>query len=325
MIFSEILNTYFGWCPRYNVNTPETTSNPIQNLSAIVKIAAITILGAYGIYNLFIYQRAISSFWSQIQLGLSLGIPDPQLIAFLLTLISKAVSGAILIILLADFIASRSILKRHRIELSALLITQAIYWLLAPVGLTQELTDWGSYAVEWLYSLGALGIIQAVLLLFMTYRLLSNRVVLGRNTFLLLSALLFVSMIYPFAIVLRPISPMRSTQNIFTIWDWRYLAERGVESFVYLVAAVFCFKVYLDLRKTSDFELSLPKYIRGIVVLWSLYSLGVAYDVLYWNFSGLLSLNVFVYAFFLGLIAVSFLPLRFRVGENVHDTPEIKS
>ena len=98
-----------------------------------------------------------------------------------------------------------------------------------------------------------------------------------------------------------------------------------MESFVYLVAAVFCFKVYLDLRKTSSFELFPPKYIRGIVVLWSLSSLGVAYDVLYWNFSGLLSSNVFVYAFYLGLIAASFLPLRFKVGENVHDTPELKS
>jgi hypothetical protein len=141
MIFSEILNTYFGWCPRYNSNTSQTTLNPPTSFSTIGKVAILTLLGAWGVYNLYFSQIMIPIYLDQVRLLLSLGLADPQLIAYLFTLIAKAASGAILIVLLADFIASRRILRRHRIELSALLITQAMYWLLIPIGVTDILTD----------------------------------------------------------------------------------------------------------------------------------------------------------------------------------------
>jgi len=334
MIFFEILNTYFGWCPRYNFNTPQTTPNPIISLSTIGKVAILTLLGAWGAINLYASQIMIPIYLNQVRLLLSLGLTDPQLIGYLLTLVAQAASAAILIVLLADFIVSRRILRRHRIELSALLITEAMYWLLLPIGLTNILTDWGMYVLDWWYSLGLLGIVQAIFLLYMAYRLLSNRNVLSRNTFILLSVVFIASSIVPWFIFLRPVSIMRSTQQIFIFPDWENLVEVGIftglflYSFVYLVAAIFCFRVYRDLRRTRSFELSLPKYVRGIIVLWSLSSLGVARIILNGNVSALFSWNIFAilnYALYIGIIVAALLPMRFKVGENVLDTPELKS
>ncbi|MGD0804428.1 MAG: hypothetical protein ABSA11_10195 [Candidatus Bathyarchaeia archaeon] len=333
MIFFEILNTYFGWCPRYNSNTPQTTPNPLTSLSTIGKVAILTLLGAWGAINLYASQIQIPSNLSQVRLLLSLGLTDPQLIGYLLTLVAQAASAAILIVLLADFIVSRRILRRHRIELSALLITEAMYWLLLPVGLTNILTDWGMYVLDWWYSLGLLGIVQAIFLLYMAYKLLSNRNVLSRNMFILLSVVFVASMVLPWMIFLRPISIMRSTQQIFIFPDWENLVNIGLvtgqflDTFVYLVAGIFCFRVYRNLRRTHSIELSLPKYVRGIIVLWALSSLGLGRFILNGNLSALFSWNIFAilnYALYLGIIVAALLPMRFKIGENVHDTPEIK-
>ncbi len=332
MIFSEILNTYFGWCPRYNSKTSQATLNPLTSLSTIGKVAILTLLGAWGIYNLYAGQMIIPYYLKQVRLLLSLGLVDSQLIGYLLSVVARAASAAILIVLLVDFIASRRILRRHRIELSALLITQAMYWLLVPIGLTDILTDWGMYVLDWWYSLGLLGLVQAIFLIYMAYRLLSNRNVLSRNTFILLSVVFVASLLLPWVTFLRPVSLVRSTQQIVILPDWENLVDFGlgtglfIDTFVYLVAAIFCFRIYLDLRRAHSFELSLPRYVRGIIVLWSLSSLGVARIILNGNFNGLFSLNfagVLNYALFIGIIVAAFLPLRFKIGENVPDTPEL--
>ena len=330
MIFSEILNTYFGWCPRYNTNAPQTTPNPLMYLSTIGKVAILTLLGAWGVYNLYVSQIMIPSYLSQVRLLLNLGLIDPQAIGYLLSLVAKAASGAILIVLLADFILSQRILRRHRIEISALLITQAIYWLLVPIGLTDLLTDWGMYIQDWWYSLGLLGIVQAVFLLYMAYRFLFNVNVLSRNTFILLSVVFVVSALLPWDIFLRPFSLFRSTQQIFVLLDWQNLVDYGlftglfIDTFVYLVAAIFCFRVYVNLRRTYIFELSLPKYVRGVIILWALSSLGIARVILNGNISTLLSFNfsgILNYALYLGIILVALSPMRFKVGENIPDIP----
>jgi hypothetical protein len=334
MIFSEILNTYFGWCPRYSQNTPQTTSNPSISLSTIGKVTILAFLGTWGIINLYFSQIVIPSYLTQVRLLLTLGLTDPQLTGELISLVARAASAAILIVLLADFIVSRRILKRHRIELSALLITQAIYWLLLPVGLTAILTDWGLYVLDWWYSLGLLGIVQAIFLLYLAYRLLSNRNVLNRNTFILLSVVFIASIVLPWMIYLRPTTIIRSTQQIFIFPDWENLVNIGLrtglflDTFVFLVAAIFCFRVYRVLRRTRSFELSLPKYIRGVIVLWALSSLGIGRIFLSGNVSDLFSWNIFAilnYALYLGIIVTALLPMRFKVGDNVHETPEIKS
>jgi hypothetical protein len=188
------------------------------------------------------------------------------------------------------------------------------------------------YILDWWYSLGLLGLVQAIFLLYLAYRLLSNRNLLSRNTFILLSVVFIASMLLPWITFLRPDSLIRSTQQIVIIPDWQSMVNIGLgtgifpDTFVYLVAAIFCFRVYLDLRRIRSFELSLPKYVRGITVLWSLSSLGVARFIINGNVNGLFSLNfagILNYALYLGIIVAALLPMRFKVGENVPDTPEL--
>ena len=314
MIFSEILNTYFGWCPRFTPTPVRSTMNPLTSLSTIGKATLITLLTAWGLYNLTNYE-GIPNFLNLLKNGFSI----PQFWVLFLQNIFGVISGAIIIVLLVDYIISGKIHFRHRVELSGLLLTQAAVWFLAPFyEVTMYLSGGGIGQVETRIPLELFTfILEAVLLGYLAYRILSNKAVLTKNSFLLLS-LVFLGW---FIMTINPLGRFPWNQDLL---GW---ATIGLLELVYGVASIFCFRNYLRLRRSSGYDLDLPPYIRAMLFVYGFVSSGLFGFAVTWdtgNLFMLLSWDLLLYfVFFVGVIVSAFFPFRFRVGENILGSQEL--
>jgi hypothetical protein len=82
MIFDDVLMTYFGWCPKFNVPLLKSAQNPIAYLSLISKVMLVTFLAAWGLRNVASYPFV---FYEVERLKMLL-IFEPQIAAALLTM-----------------------------------------------------------------------------------------------------------------------------------------------------------------------------------------------------------------------------------------------
>ena len=304
MIFSDILNTYFGWCPRLQMKSERIVTNPLTYLSTIGQVAVIALLSAWGLYNAGSYQSIIAY--------LSYGdlILIPQYSALLLSNLVRLVSGIILLVLITDFIVSRKVLRRHRLELSSFFVSQAFFWFVAPFfEVIMYLQGGGGQLAERLPFVLVWNMIESVFFGYLAYRIINNKSLLGKSAFILMS-FLFASI---FAITINP-AYIRWPQELL---GWSVI---GLRELVYAVAAAFCISIYLKLRRSSGYELALPPIIRAMIFIYGFLSTGLFTflitrntDYLFMTGSLVSSLD---FIFYLGLMGVAFLPLRFRIGEN---------
>jgi hypothetical protein len=240
------------------------------------------------------------------------GFSIPQFWVLFIQSIFGVISGAIILALLVDFIISGSVKFRHRVELSGLLAAQAIYWGLTPFyDIAMYLSGGGIGQVETRIPLElATFIPEAILLSYLAYRILKNKPILTKNTFLMF-IIVFLGW---FIMTINPFGRFSSNQDLL---GWSTI---GLLEIVYGVAAIFCIRIYLNLRRNIGFDLDLPIYVRVTLFIYGLVSSGLfAFlvtqntDYLFMLFNWALLLH---FVFHIGLMVASFLPLRFRVGEN---------
>jgi hypothetical protein len=302
MIFFDVLSAYLGWCPRLNANPIKVTPSPFSYLSTIGKAVTILFLASWGLSNLGNYRGIFTYLETKDMLVL------PQFTVLFVNNLIRLASGIIILVLLTDFIISRRVLRRHRLELSTLLISQALFWFVAPLyDVAKLLSGLGGRSVELLPFTLLQSMFEAVLFAYLAYRLLSNKIFFGKNMFLLMS-LVFSSL---FVITINP-AYLSWSQDLL---GWLVI---GLIEMVYVVAAAFCFGVYLKLRRSGGYELALPLVTRVMIFIYGFVYSGL-FTFLLTNNSQFLTGDIVSslgFFFYLGLIAVSFLPLRFRVGEN---------
>jgi len=311
MIFNEILHTYLGWCPRFNENIIRSTQNPLPYLSTIGKAVIVALLAAWGLNSLGSYQ-AILSYIDMINY-----IQLPQFTALFLGNIINIISGVVILVFLVDFIASKRVLRRHRIELSIFLVSQALFWFVAPFfDVEIYLSGFGGELLASVLFELIMFTFVALFFGYLAYRILSNKAVLGKNSFLLLSIVLA----FWFVMTISPFGPYLSQDLL----GW---VSIGLRELVYGVAAIFCLSVYFKLRGSEGYEVDLPIVVRAVVFIYGFLSSGLFAFLatgnatfLYFNQDLSLLLR---FVFYLGLMAVSFLPLRFKVGEYTPDIPEL--
>ncbi len=328
MIFREVARRYLGWCPRFETRFILTRADPLS-YSTLAKAMIITFMAAWGIQNTFSY----------IFIPITLRqnrfyLLDPSTVAYVLILCMRVISGVLLLALLVDYVISKRVLMRHKLELSTLLILQALIWFLGPIAVTPPFSDPLSYLSDWVYPVGLTSLAQSVFLVYLAYRLLRDRSMLGKNSFLLLSIVFITMILTPIALRLLPPTGLRSTVPVTIMLDWGDVEYLALNALLYGIPAAFCLRVYLTLRRRTSFELSLPWYIRGVVVAWSLFQLGVLRLLVTGSLSALnlpsrYSTPVDYLAFavgtllYLGLIGASLLPPRLRVGESQLKSPEM--
>jgi hypothetical protein len=233
-------------------------------------------------------------------------------------------SGTLLIILTIDFLAVGTVVRRHKFELLGFVgftvmsrLADFTYGLQNGYFMNDALTNSG-------YGFYINSVVLALLGAYVALRLLSDRKILVKNTFALLSVYFTVAMLgglYDAAF---------GMWNNSSTWYPLLVNRIGIVSteIVCGVGAYFFFRTYLDMRRRPTFELSLPVYVRGSVLLYGLYELFmVVYYVLFpspWmtpdNYGGVVSftfLRAFSAMLPLAYVFASFHSLRFSVGEGV--------
>jgi hypothetical protein len=322
MIFNEIFSTYFGWCPRYDENLMKSTPSPIPNLSTMGKAVIAILLGSWGLFSILIYTGNLL-----LSEALQYGFYRPDIAVLFIQTILSIFSGIAVIVLLIDYSISKEVLGRHRLELFGLLASQALLWFVTPFHLLLSSTYMSGIGIGQLelliYSDFATFISEALLFGYLAYRVLSKKTIFGRNMFLL-AFLMFAA---PFAI------GAHYMYYYSTRVDLLGLVNTGLQVLGEGVAAIFCLSVYAKLRRKPSFELTLPSYVRAMVFIEGFVCSGLLYFLVTWDAKYLLLINGNVgglaysayFFFFLGLMAASFLQLRFRVGEDIQTIPETRA
>jgi hypothetical protein len=235
-------------------------------------------------------------------------------VSAVLTILSTA-SGITALILLADYAVTQRPLKRHRHELTIVLLCQAIYWLFTPLNIIQSyLAGMPMDQVKViLVNHIASSIPQAFLFGYLAYRVISSRGILSRNTFLLM-----------FIALAAPIAAMVGTFNLSTSRDLFGWMNTGLFVFAYSVGAIFCLSVYLKTRGEGIHDLALPLYARAAIFIYGITYSGIfgylvtgeARHLLFINGNTRMPAYAPYFVFFLGLMIASLLPIKLRIGEE---------
>ena len=320
MTIREVFSAIFGWCPRYDEKMTRSIPAPIVDLSTIGKIVISILLASWGLFSILIYYGN-----PVVSEAIAYGVFQPQTVLYIILTILSATSGVMLLTLLADFVISQMILRRHKLELFIVLSSQALIWLVAPFEFVimylvgNKINGIESIIINQF----SLCIPEALLFSYLAYRVLSDKPILGGKSFLFL----FFVFLVPFTRTVDPSYIFTAQQSLLE------MVNRGMFTLVYGVAALFCINVYVKSRGKTEFEMSLPLYARVIVFIYGLVHSGIfsflaTGEARYFLFvSGNAPILAYwpYFVYFLGLMAASFLPLRFRVGEKPLITQELRT
>ncbi len=308
MKINDIISTYFGWCPRFDVNLTRSTILPVTNLSTVGRVVIATILASWGLFSILAYGNSYTLEMLKYS-AYSLQAAVYTIIAMLST-----VSGMTLLVLLGDYTRSRSMIPRHRRELFIVLLSQAAYWLLAPLNIimTYLAGTQIDQAATLIFNDIVISIPQALLFGYLTNRVRKGRGMLDGNAFLLIT----LALAAPFASAL----PYYLSSSRL---DALALMNAGLWLFAYLVGAIFCLGVYLKSRGRTGFELTLPLYARLMIFIYALRNSGIFTFLLTGQAEYLLFISGNTcpisykpyFVFFLGLMIAAFMPISLRVGE----------
>jgi hypothetical protein len=165
------------------------------------------------------------------------------------------------------------------------------------------------------------GLVFTFLGAYVAFRLLSDRKILVKNTFLLLSIYFAVGFMSGLRDVILGSWNNPSWPPVINLFE--VVSTTGVSG----VAAYFFLSTYLEMRRRSTYELSLPLYVRGAVLLYGSYELfmtvfftlfplpwmrpyssGVVVDSILFALGAMLPISY---------VLASLHSLRFSVGEEV--------
>jgi len=310
MTFRDVARRYLGWCPGFNTDPTRTIPIPISSLSNLDKVIVAITLASWGLFSIFLYTDN-PILYDTIRYGAN----QSQAVLYTIQAFLSVASGTTLFVLLVDFVITQRVLRRHRLELFTILSFQALNWFVTPFDLILrhiEGTYIGNIETLIMYNF-AFNISEALLFGYLAYRVISNKSILSRNLFPLLSmvfavpVILEIGTLYLFSVSQDPLGWM----------------NRGLFLLVYLFAAIYCLNIYVKSRGKTGYDLTLPIYARAMVFLYGLTHSGVFSFLLTGEAKYLLFISgntgrlVYLpyFVFFLGLMAVSFMPLKFRVGE----------
>jgi hypothetical protein len=231
-----------GWCPHFEERP--ILSTPFSDLPLSGKMVFSTLIGTTGLL-------AIIAAILMIPQYMAWNLPWSGFLIF--SNILNLVAGLMIIVLLVDFFTKGILLRRHKLEASCILSLWGgqqiisllyVFWLYNNLGLTLTQT----------LSSAALGLTSATLYIYASYRLFSDKAILVKQTFLLLSIYFITPIIDPYIVYLLDA-------------DWRQNATLATEFGVatsliaYAVAGYFFFRTYLAARSQNGFTLKIPLYI----------------------------------------------------------------
>jgi hypothetical protein len=292
---------------------------PFGSLPLGTKTAIIMLLGGWGLTYLIGGYSLIQYY---IQMLKQMIIFDPEIVGYGIQYCFQFLQGAVLLVLLLDYISSHKILGRHRAELVILLGLNIIKDLtffyfngtLKQIELSGILT-WDS-TITMTLILPVLA--ESLLSLYLIKRLLSAKAVLTKWAFLLASTV-FIAL--SAKLFLFPVMNLIQFSNPITIPSAKDIILDLVYYGLLALAAIFSIMTFKDLRRGGEFELSLPKYLRvsiilyalvyGVYGVWSSYvssSLAFSFN---WSIVAEIALDAL---FFVGLIVFSVFPPSFKVG-----------
>ncbi|MCX6649215.1 MAG: hypothetical protein NTV61_07485 [Candidatus Bathyarchaeota archaeon] len=322
MTLIDVARRYLGWCPRFDSKLVRSTPNPFSQLSITGKAAFAALLLFTGLGSVA-WTLIRVTIWARQKFYLgAFGYPvAPWLFDFF--------TGTLLVILTIDFLTKGIYTKRHKLELIGYIATSVsftAYWLLLEIGVV--LLNYSGATIQIYQDLRSL--VYIVLGVYVAYKLWRDRKFLVKNTFLFLTIFFIGELLV-------------MTDNAINSWEINY-SSLPLDVFrmisvsywvIYGVAALFSLKTYLKLRKVSQFELSPPLYLRGIILLYGasmlvqlLYGVALSGPITDMeNYGGIVGFTIMMAISFvnsLAFIFASFHPIKFNVGEPVPhiDNPE---
>jgi hypothetical protein len=287
------------------------------SLSPGSKAAVIILFGGWGLGSLVGGYQGAQSYAQMLKQMLIL---DPEIIWYGIIYCSLAIQGAVLLILLLDYISSPKIIKRHRAELVILLglkVISDLTWIWTNFSMQTYPSDLSNWV--WIRIILFLPTMaESLLSLYLIKRLLSAKAVLTKWAFLLASTV-FIAL--SAKLFLFPVMNLIQFSNPITIPSAKDIILDLVYYGLLALAAIFSIMTFKDLRRGGEFELSLPKYLRVSIILYALVYGVYGVWSSYVSSSLAFSFNLSIVAeialnamFFVGLIVFSVFPPSFKVG-----------
>jgi len=278
MNLQDEMKKYLGWCPRYPITLTHQTTFTILPIGGKIGFIALLLVWAFG--SLF---GGLSYLILNIPQLLEL-LSSPNNAGIFLQEILVLPFGLSLVILVADYIYTGRVIKRHGIELLATVVIGSLTRIVRPLvdialwlqgGLSwARLAFWVSLPQNVASAIIADSyvVILVVLCTYLAKRVLTNRSILSSEMFLLLVAnylwmgfdWLWISLLQP---SLDPVS------NPFFTQVWYVQASVILEVGANLIFAVFLLRIYFGLRHEDHLEVSAPGYLRGFFLFYASFSL----------------------------------------------------
>ncbi|MGD0804117.1 MAG: hypothetical protein ABSA11_08610 [Candidatus Bathyarchaeia archaeon] len=231
-------------------------------------------------------------------------------------------TGVAILVLVIDYLATGRVLRRHKIELmiavllgSLLRLANALFDLIVWLqgGLTlSRISMWASWPPSIVDSLveGSIVVILGTLCIYIAYRVLTDRELLVKWTFLLLSAyflwfafdILYIQLEAGEPLLVVPLIELLSYAMLL-------IANAAI--------GIFLLGVSLRLRRGGGFEVSTPMYLRIVLLVFGI--VGFLYDAGYLLSSGTMSWDlpwVLLVGIFtrIAIALMAFYPLKFAVS-----------
>jgi hypothetical protein len=316
MTLREVFNKYLAWCPRFtsiSVQTPPFGSLPLGG-----KVAVVILLATWGVASLVMGFSLIPAF---IQMLRQTIVFDPVIVSYGVLYTFPALQGAVLLLLLLDYVSSPTIRRRHRAELAILLGLQVprLWSIGFPDLFSSPIRGGGGFSLgvdAWIFALAIvtylLAISESLLALYLIKRLLFDKAVLTKWTFLLVFTVFFSCFAQNFVLWLNDLLNSNPSISLPMI----------ANSIVFVAAAIFSFRTFTSLRGGKAFELVLPSYFRISVIFYALvegayqaWNSYISADLAF-SFNPVEALFIVLnVSFYVGLIAVCVFPPRIVVGE----------
>jgi hypothetical protein len=250
MTLRSLIDKYRGWCP-YFEEVP-IQSSPFADLPLSGKMVFSTLMGTTGLLAILAAILLIPQYLTP-DLLYSYGY------FIIISNLLNIAAGLTIITLLFDFFINGGPLRRHKLEASLILSLWGAQSIISLLFGVYDLNN-QMFTLTSTLSSAALTLTSATLFLYVSFRLLKDRSILVKWTFLLLSLYFVVPLV-------------EYVWNLFDA-EWRQSLAMDTKfsvattMIVFAVAGYFFFRTYLAARSPASFTFKLPRYIGANVFLY---------------------------------------------------------